>query len=167
MSQGPQTGGKKKKKGKGPSGPPPKALSIKIFVATEYPESSQKVLLFLQANYDAVCRLCCAHMPLPAGHLCTCTEYITRHCRWCLQATKTFPKDIAAKVRADESLVPKGDKKAMQRVMPFLQWVVNEVRHHQELATVTTLHAELNHPLTTSVGEAAGARRDGAEDGIR
>jgi valyl-tRNA synthetase len=72
MSQGPQTGGKKKKKGKGPSGPPPKALSIKIFVATEYPESSQKVLLFLQANYDAVCRLCCAHMPLPAGHLCTC-----------------------------------------------------------------------------------------------
>jgi hypothetical protein len=46
-----------------------------------------------------------------------------------LQAKNTFPKDIAAKVRADESLVPKGDKKAMQRVMPFLQWVVNEVRH--------------------------------------
>merc|ERR1740138_1778683 len=67
-------------------------------------------------------------MPLPAGHLCTCTEYITRHCRWCLQATKSFPKDIAAKVRTDESLVPKGDKKAMQRVMPFLQWVVNEVK---------------------------------------
>jgi hypothetical protein len=61
----------------------------------------------------------------PPVHL----QNITRHCRWCLQAKNTFPKDIAAKVRADESLVPKGDKKAMQRVMPFLQWVVNEVRH--------------------------------------
>jgi len=45
----------------------------------------------------------------------------------CVQATNTFPKDIANKVRADESLVPKGDKKAMQKVMPFLQFVAAEV----------------------------------------
>jgi hypothetical protein len=43
------------------------------------------------------------------------------------QATNSFPKDLAAKVGKDESLVPKGDKKAMQRVMPFLQWVAQEV----------------------------------------
>ena len=40
-----------------------------------------------------------------------------------LQAVNTFPKDIANKVRADETLIPKGDKKAMQRVMPFLQFI--------------------------------------------
>lgn len=44
-----------------------------------------------------------------------------------LQAANSFPKDIANKVRGDESLIPKGDKKAMQRVMPFLQFVANEV----------------------------------------
>jgi len=32
-------------------------------------------------------------------------------------------------VRGDETLIPKGDKKAMQRVMPFLQWVAAEVRN--------------------------------------
>lgn len=45
-----------------------------------------------------------------------------------LQAANSFPKDIANKVRSDESLIPKGDKKAMQRVMPFLQFVAAEVR---------------------------------------
>jgi hypothetical protein len=45
-----------------------------------------------------------------------------------LQAVNTFPKDIANKVRADETLIPKGDKKAMQRVMPFLQFIAAEVR---------------------------------------
>ena len=35
-------------------------------------------------------------------------------------------------MRSDESLVPKGDKKAMQRVMPFLQFVAAEVRTQQE-----------------------------------
>ena len=34
-------------------------------------------------------------------------------------------------MRSDESLVPKGDKKAMQRVMPFLQFVAAEVRTQQ------------------------------------
>lgn len=44
------------------------------------------------------------------------------------QAANCFPKDIANTVRSDESLIPKGDKKAMQRVMPFLQFVAAEVR---------------------------------------
>ena len=66
MENGPG-GGKKKKKGKAPAGPKPKALSIKFFVATEYPESQQQVLKFLQGTYDKVrpsffpgfVRVCC------------------------------------------------------------------------------------------------------------
>lgn len=96
MSQGPPAVGKKKKKGKGAVVSGVKPLGLKIVVATQYPEQNQKVLKFLQAQYDT--------------------------------ATNSFPKDLAAKVGKDESLVPKGDKKAMQRVMPFLQWVAQEVK---------------------------------------
>ena len=54
MEAGPQTGGKKKKKGKAPAGPKPKVLGIKFFVATEYPQEQQTVLKFLQTQYDKV-----------------------------------------------------------------------------------------------------------------
>ena len=54
MAQGPQVGGKKKKKKGQSSGPPPQPLSLKFVVATEYAESSQNVLKFLQTQYDEV-----------------------------------------------------------------------------------------------------------------
>ena len=61
------------------------------------------------------------------------------HAASCEQASGSFPKDIANQVRSDESLVPKGDKKAMQRVMPFLQFVAAEVRT-QQARRIPTAH---------------------------
>ena len=58
MAQGPQTGSKKKKGKKAAAGPPPKCLALKLVIAVEYPESSQKVLKFLQTHYDEVRRCC-------------------------------------------------------------------------------------------------------------
>lgn len=67
----------------------------------------------------------------PLCHLTVnCTDSPMTHSLLLLlsQAANSFPKDIANTVRSDESLIPKGDKKAMQRVMPFLQFVAAEVR---------------------------------------
>ena len=51
---GPVTGGKKKKKGQAAAGPKPKVLSLKFYVATDYPETQQLVMKFLQSQYNKV-----------------------------------------------------------------------------------------------------------------
>ena len=54
------------------------------------------------------------------------------------EATNSFPKDIANRARANEDIVPKGDKKAMQKVMPFLQMVAAEVQERGKAAMSLT-----------------------------